>query len=206
MTDSSFFVLLLENIRNTSWLEIIAVFFGILSVWYAKKASILVYPTGIISVLIYVYLCYCSKLYADMGINGVYFIMSIYGWILWSQKNKNKKYRPVTFCNLRFHLLNIIVFVFFFLSLSYVLKNYTDSNVPVWDSLTTALFIVGMLLMALKKTENWIFWIIGDAISIPLYYSKGLVFTSLQYTIFLVLAILGYIEWHRIYFKEKKIG
>jgi len=81
--------------------------------------------------------------------------------------------------------------------LIYVLKNYTDSNVPYWDSLTTAIFIVGMWLMARKKVENWILWIIGDAISIPLYFYKGLVLTSFQFTIFLIIAVLGYIEWKR---------
>ncbi len=199
---NEFFGLLLENILNSSWLEIVAVIFGLLSVWYAKKASILVYPTGIISVLIYVYICFFAKLYADMGINGVYFIMSIYGWIMWTRKTGGQQKRPISICKKKDHWINIAVFLFFFISLSYVLKNYTDSNVPLWDSLTTALFIVAMLLMALKRVENWIIWIIGDVISIPLYYYKGLVFTSLQFTIFLILAILGYIEWYRIYKKE----
>ena len=202
MTWSDFLTLLIDNINNTSWLEIVAVFFGILSVWYAKKANILVYTTGIISVLIYVYICFFAGLYADMGINGVYFIMSVYGWILWSGKKQSNKTRPITFCNLKFHFLNILVLIFFFVVLSFILKSYTDSTVPIWDSITTSLFIVGMLLMALKKTENWIFWIIGDVISIPLYFSKGLIFTSLQYTVFLILAILGFIQWLRIYNKE----
>ncbi len=197
---------LIQNIANTSWLEIIAVVFGILSVWLAKKANILLYPTGIISVLIYVYLCYFAGLYADMGINGVYFIMSIYGWIMWAKKGGEQESRPISVCKVKHHLLNILIFVVSFIFLYYLLKNHTDSNVPLWDALTTAMFIVAMLLMALKKIEHWIVWIIGDAISIPLYFYKDLVFTSLQFTIFLILAILGYIEWHRILKKEKRIA
>jgi nicotinamide mononucleotide transporter len=85
----------------------------------------------------------------------------------------------------------------FFVVLYFVLSQYTDSTVPVWDSATTAIFIVGMWLMALKKVENWIFWIIGDFVSIPLYFYKGLALTSFQFTVFLVLAVWGYIEWRK---------
>lgn len=98
------------------------------------------------------------------------------------------------------------MFIFFFLILSYVLKNHTDSNVPIWDSLTTSIFIVGMWLMAIKKVKNWIAWIIGDIISIPLYFYKGLVFTSFQFTVFLIIAILGYIEWKKQLKESSKIA
>lgn len=203
MNFTEFFEILSNNIADTSWLEVIAVVFGIASVWFAKKANILVYPTGIVSVLIYLYICFFAGLYADMGINFVYFVMSIYGWVVWTQKKGGQDKRPVSTCNLKYHMVNIAMFLFFFIALTYVLKNYTDSTVPVWDSLTTAIFIVGMYLMALKKIENWIVWIIGDAISIPLYFHKGLILTSMQFTIFLVLAVLGYIEWMTIIKKQK---
>ncbi|MBC34934.1 MAG: nicotinamide mononucleotide transporter [Bacteroidetes bacterium] len=190
-----FWDLLYQNIIDTSILEVIAVIFGLLSVWYSKKVNILVYPTGIISVVIYVYICLGAKLYADMGINFVYFVMSIYGWYMWTRKDQNRKVRPISMCTKKEHLINIGMFVFFFLGLSYILTNFTDSNVPIWDSLTTAIFIVGMWLMAMKKVENWLLWIVGDIISIPLYFYKGLVLTSLQFTIFLVIAIAGYYAW-----------
>ncbi len=195
----SFWEILYQNILDTTLLEIIAVIFGIASVWFSKKVNILVYPTGIISVLIYVYICFFAKLYADMGINVVYFIMSIYGWYFWTRKTEGKKVVPISYCTKKEHLINLIMFIFFFISLTYILKNHTDSNVPIWDSLTTAIFIVGMWLMAKKKVENWLFWIAADVISIPLYFYKGLVFTSFQFTIFLILAILGYIEWKQKY-------
>ena len=184
-----------QNILDTTILEIVAVFFGLLSVWYAKKEDIKVYPTGIISVVIYVYICVGVKLYADMGINFVYFVMSIYGWYAWTKKDASKNILPISFCSKKEHLINLFMFLFFLIVLIYALTNFTDSNVPYWDSFTTAIFIVGMWLMARKKIENWIFWIIGDAISIPLYFYKGLVLTSFQFTIFLIIAVLGYIEW-----------
>lgn len=189
------FDLLKDNIVQTSVLEVIAVIFGLLSVWFAKQVKILVYPTGIISVLIYVYLCFFTKLYADMGINAFYFAMSVYGWYNWTRKDQNKKRIPVSRNNLKMNLLNIAAAIGFFFILYFILSTYTDSNVPVWDSITTAIFIIGMWLMAQKKIENWIAWIIGDIISIPLYAYKGLVLTSFQFTVFLVLAIAGYISW-----------
>jgi nicotinamide mononucleotide transporter len=197
MEANSFFDLLLQNIYNTSLLEIIAVVFGLLSVWYSKKVNILVFPTGIVSVLIYVYICFIAKLYADMGINGVYFIMSVYGWYHWTHKPEGKLVVPVQFAGLKLNIISAVATLFSFGVLSYVLSNFTDSNVPYWDSFTTAIFIVGMLLMALKKVENWIYWIIGDVVSIPLYFYKGLVFTSLQFSIFLIIAVMGYVAWRK---------
>ena len=192
-----FFDLFYENLLETTWLEIVAVLFGLLSVWYAKRENILVYPTGIISVLIYVYICFFAKLYADMGINFFYFIMSVYGWVMWTRKDNKKSKLKITSCTLRENVFNFLAFGAFFVLLSYVLVNFTDSDVPYWDSLTTSIFIIAMYLMARKKLENWTAWIMGNIISIPLYFYKGLIFTSFQFSVFLILAILGYIEWRR---------
>jgi len=186
-----------ENILASGWLEAVAVITGLMSVWFAKKENILVYPTGIISVLIYVYLCLSVKLYADMSINAFYFVMSIYGWVKWSRKTGDKLTRPITWASKQEWIISVAGVIIFFIVLVYILKNYTDSNVPIWDALTTAIFIIGMWLMALKKIENWLFWILGDLISIPLFASKGLVLTSIQFTIFLVLAVAGYVEWRK---------
>ena len=205
MDFSQFYDILLENILNASYLEIIAVIFGLLSVWFAKKVNILVFPTGIISVVIYMYICFGAKLYADAGINFVYFVMSIYGWYAWTRVGEQKKERPISMCSKKEHIINIFMFVFFFLILNYILKNYTDSNVPVWDSFTTSIFIVAMWLMAIKKVENWIYWIIANVISIPLYFYKGLVLTSFQFTVFLIIAVLGYIEWKKQFKESSKI-
>ncbi len=178
-------------------LEAVAVIFGLASVWYARLENILVYPTGIVSVIIYVYICFGAKLYADMGINAYYFVMSVYGWIVWSKKVDPTHHIPITRNSLSENISAVIILVLSFFVLRYVLVNYTDSDVPVWDSATTAVFFVGMWLMARKKLENWIAWIIADAVSIPLYFYKGLLLTSFQYMVFLALAIMGYIAWKK---------
>lgn len=195
----------LNNLMASTWLEAVAVFFGLLSVWYARKANILVYPTGIVSVLIYVYICFVAKLYADMGINGFYFAMSLYGWYNWTRKDPKRQTIPVNFCSRSDHLVSFIAALIFFFLIRYLLIHFTDSTVPNWDALTTSIFIVAMWLMARKKVENWVWWIVGDVISVPLYFSKGLVLSSFQYMVFLILAIMGLIEWIKIVEIQKKV-
>jgi len=186
-----------DNLLASSWLEAVAVAAGLMSVWYARREDILVYPTGIVNVLIYVYLCYEVKLYADMSINIFYFGMSIYGWIKWTRKTSDNQTRPITVMDRKEWILSAGGLVLFFFALWYILQKYTDSNVPVWDALTTAIFIIGMWLMAVKKIENWIAWLIGDAIVIPLFFVKGLALSSLQYAVFLILAVMGYVSWRK---------
>lgn len=188
---------IIEGIRQLSILEALGVIFGLLSVWFAKRESILVFPTGIISVLIYVYLCFTTRLYADMSINAYYFIMSVYGWYYWSRKDQTDHQTPITRNTRREWIWSISILVISFVILSQLLIHFTDSDVPIIDALTTAIFFVGMQLMAKKKIENWLAWIIGDFISIPLYYYKGLVLTSFQFLVFFIIAILGYISWKK---------
>ncbi|MCK9291373.1 MAG: nicotinamide riboside transporter PnuC [Bacteroidales bacterium] len=195
MTAFDLWELFLNNIYQTSWIEVVAVFFGLLSVWYSTKVNILVYPTGIVSVLIYVYICFVVGLYADMGINVIYFLVSVYGWYNWLRPTADQKQLPVRFNTRKMQWIGIIASVIFFAVISQILVNFTDSTVPYIDAFTTAVFIVGMYFMAEKKVENWIYWIIGDVVSVPLYFYKGLVFTSFQYLIFLILAVKGLIGW-----------
>ena len=178
-------------------LEATAVFFGLLSVWFAKKENILVYPTGIVSVLIYVHICFGAKLYADMGINAYYFIMSVYGWFVWTRKGTNTEQIPISKNDKTENLVSLIILIVSYVILSYTLSHYTDSDVPQWDSFTTAFAFTAMWLMARKKVENWIAWIITDLVSIPLYFYKGYILTSFQFFVFLGLAIAGYISWKR---------
>ena len=179
-----------------SILEVIATAMGILSVWYARKNNVLVFPTGIISVLIYVYITYEYQIYAEAGINIYYFLMSVYGWILWTSKNKKIKKR-ISENNLRDNIIYISFFLISFLILFFILQT-TDSDVVLLDSITTSLSLTAMLLLARRKIENWIYWIIADIIYIPLFIYKELYVTSFQYFVFLVLAISGYIEWKKI--------
>jgi nicotinamide mononucleotide transporter len=190
-----------ENILNTSLLEFTAVIFGLLSVWFAKQEKILVYPTGIISVVIYVLICYEVKLYADAGINLFYFVMSVYGWYNWAVK-KDQPVLHITNCKRKDWIFLVSLFVLSLLVIIALLKIFKQEDIEYWstlvpyiDTFVTSIFIVGMWLMAKKKLENWIFWIIGDTISIPLFLYKGLAFTGFQFFVFLVLAVMGYISW-----------
>tara|TARA_R100000935_G_C2814958_1_gene156842 strand:- start:520 stop:1155 length:636 start_codon:yes stop_codon:yes gene_type:complete len=178
-------------------LEIIAVIFGFLSVWYAKQDNILVYPTGIISTAIFVYILAIYSLLGDMMINGYYFAMSIYGWYIWTRKIDNTHYTPITKTTKRENKQSVFIFIatLVFVFAIYEIFDKWDSWTAFVDTFTTAIFFVGMWLMAKKKIENWIYWIIGDLISVPLYLYKGLVFTSFQYLLFTVIAIYGYRAW-----------
>ena len=167
-------------------LEVIAVLFGLVSVWFAKKNNILVYPTGIVSTVIYIYLLYKWELIGDLLINIYYTSMSIYGWWLWSQKKENQVEYPIAKVSKKEIGLGIVIFIItvVFVVLVYHFFNKFTSWTAYVDTFTTGVFFVGMWLMAKRKIENWILWIIGDIVSIPLYFSKGYTFTSLQYLIF----------------------
>ena len=189
-------------------LELIAVFFGLLSVWFSKNNNVLVYPTGIINTSIFVYLLVKWELLGDMIINVYYFLMSIYGWYYWTRKSNNEGYTPIT----RIHstdikiILIIIVSSVLFVSYLYSFFEKWSGFVSYVDIITTAIFFAGMWLMARRKIESWFFWILGDIISVPLYFAKGLAFSSFQYLIFTFIAIAGYYKWKSIYNNKKQIS
>jgi nicotinamide mononucleotide transporter len=188
------------GIKNTTLLEFIAVIFGIASVVFSRMENILVYPTGLVNTMLYTYFCFFWwGLYAEGSLNFYYTIMSIYGWVLWSRRNTitNQKKLQVTDSSLQEWLIALLFFIIAWIILYIVLKKYTDSNVPWGDSFASASAYTGMWLMARKKLENWIWWILTNIASIPLYFYKGAVFTSVQYVIFLILAILGYLTWRK---------
>jgi nicotinamide mononucleotide transporter len=186
-------------------LEITAVVFGIISVLFARKNNILVYPTGLISTLIFIYILYNFKLYGEFIINIYYSVMSILGWYLWSRRNNGQEEFPISIMNLKEYKISGLIFTatLLFIALVYhFFDKFTDLTAYV-DAFTTALFFVGMWLMAKRKIENWIVWIIADIISVPLYFYKGLTVSSLQFIVFTIIAILGYKEWK--IFLQKKI-
>lgn len=180
-------------------LEIIAVLFGLLSVWYAKQNLILVYPTGMISTAIFVYLLFQWGLLGDMMINGYYFIVSVYGWYIWTRKVDEDNYTPISITTPREKWISVFIFIgtLIFVYIVYFTFDKWTSWTAYVDTVTTAIFFVGMWLMAKRKIENWIYWIIGDVISVPLYFYKGLTFTSLQYLIFTIIAIFGFFAWKK---------
>ena len=180
-------------------LEIIAVIFGFLSVWYSKQNNILVYPTGIVSTMIFVYLLWQWELLGDMMINAYYFSMSIYGWYIWTRKVDPEHYTPITSTTRKEKIQSVLIFIGTLLFVFAVYEYFDKWNnwTAYVDTITTAIFFVGMWLMAKRKIENWIYWIVGDLISVPLYFYKGLTFTSLQYLAFTIIAIYGYKAWKK---------
>jgi len=180
-------------------LEIIAVLFGLASVWFSKQNKVLVFPTGMISTAIFVYLLLKWTLLGDMMINGYYFIMSVYGWYIWTRKVDSTHVTPISVTTKKEKIYSVLIFLTT-LVFVYAVYNYFDrwnDWTAIADTITTAIFFVGMWLMAKRKIENWIYWIIGDIISVPLYFYKGFTFTSLQYLIFTVIAIYGYLAWKK---------
>ena len=206
-------------------LEFIAATFGVISVVFAKRENILVYPTGIISTGIYVYLLSQWNLYGDLIINIYYTLMSIFGWYMWSKIIDDKQnHIPISRTTLTDKIKAIGIFAFtsifvifvyryydvmpnhlgFSESINFAYTNLTSGQIedfriatPFLDTFTTGIFFAAMWLMALKKIENWTLWIIGNIVSIPLYFAKGYGFTGIQYLIFLILAIQAYKQWKK---------
>jgi len=204
-------------------LELTAAILGVVSVFYAKKENILVYPTGIISTGIYVYLLSQWNLYGDLIINIYYTLMSIYGWYMWSRVIDDEAHHlPVTRSSRidKIKALSIFIFTSIFViavyryynvmpnslnfseSVAYAFEKITSGHLkdfrmatPFMDTFTTGAAFAAMWLMANKKLESWTFWIAVNIVSVPLYFVKGYGFTGIQYFIFLVLAIYGYKEW-----------
>ena len=180
-------------------LEFVAFVFGILSVIFAKKENIWVYPTGLISTVITVYLLYQAKFFGDMTINFYYSIMSIYGWYKWTSKTTE----PNLLITKTSTIEKIIGFVLFLLTLlfTYLVYLFFDYSLEIpnyIDIFTSGIFFTAMWYMALKKIESWILWIIGDCIAVPLFAHRGLGMLSLQYFIFTILAIMAYLQWKKI--------
>ena len=192
------------ELSTHEYLEILAVFFGLSSVWLSKKNHVGVFPTGIISTGIYVYLLYQWGLLGDMSINFYYLIMSFYGWYFWLY-GKNSAPSPISVLTKKEWWVSIVLTLTGMLSIV-ILYHFTerlDTLYAPWDALTTGIFFAGMWQMAKRKVENWIFWIVGDLLSIPLYLAKGHPITALQYAIFTILAILGWLAWKKIYHNNK---
>ncbi|MDB4590730.1 nicotinamide riboside transporter PnuC [Flavobacteriaceae bacterium] len=185
-------------------LEILAVAFGFLSVWFSKQNKIWVFPTGMISTSIFVYLLLKWSLLGDMMINGYYFIMSVYGWYVWTRKIDDTQVTPISKINFKEKKISVAIFFATLLFVFIVYKTFDKWSdwVAYADTITTAIFFVGMWLMAKRKIENWIFWIIGDIISVPLYLYKGFTFTSFQYLGFTFIAIFGYLAWKKNLIKQ----
>ena len=183
-------------------LELVAVVTGVVGVWYAKKENILVYPYGVISVVIWVYLCLIGELYGQSIVNFFYFIMNVFGWYNWSRKKEDQSNAVVITKNNAIQNLYTLIAIVVLTNLLYVvLANFQKISefdfVIALESLITAMNFVSMWLMAWKKLENWLLWIIADIMCIPLFFDKAYYISVVQFTVFIIIAVLRYIEWKK---------
>lgn len=182
--------------------EYIAVFSGIASVWYSRKENILVYPVGLVSTTIYIWLSYKQHLLGEAAVNVYYTVMSIYGWWLWTKKDKeHHQVLHISFSNRWWIIYQFLFFTGFYvvlyISLYYLKQGFAHNAIPWADSFAAATAFTGMWLMAKKKVESWYWWIATNIASVPLYFVKQYVFTSVFYVVLLIMAFFGLAEWKR---------
>jgi nicotinamide mononucleotide transporter len=188
--------------QATTWLEYIAVFSGIASVWFSRIENIWVYPVGLINTLIYIYLSFEFHLPGEASVNFYYTVMSIYGWYIWLKRNKQEqKVLQVSYSDKKMWLYQVLFFLFFYItiyfSLVYLKKEFFEGAIPWGDAFASSTAFTGMWLMTRKKVESWYWWLATNISSIPLYFVKGLVFTSVYYLVLLVFAFWGLAEWRK---------
>ena len=192
-----------EGILQTGWVEAIAVIAGIVSVWYSRKENILVFPTGLVNTTFYIYLSYKGHLFGEASVNLYYTIMSIYGWYLWTRKKEDHQtlVLQITSSNNKEWIQQLGFFIIFYVViyalLSYAKTAFAPEAIPWADAFASATAYTGMWLMAKKKVESWIWWILTNIASIPLYFVKGYAFTSVQFLVLLILAIAGLVSWRK---------
>jgi nicotinamide mononucleotide transporter len=192
----------LEGMIHTSLLEYLAVFAGIASVWLSKKEHILLYPVGLINTVIYVWLSLQAHLVGEASVNLYYTVVSIYGWVIWSKKDTQDHHilrirqssGKEWFGQVSFFL---VCYVVLWLALRALRQSFAPGAIPWADAFASATAYTGMWLMARKKVESWIWWMLTNLASIPLYFSKGFVFTSVYYVILLFIAWFGWLEWRK---------
>ena len=192
----------LDGIHNATALERIAVVMGIVSVWLSKKENIWVYPVGLINTTIYTYLSFIYHLGGEASVNFYYTVMNVYGWILWTQKTETQEHLlKIKFSTKKEWWYQILFFGAFYMliyfSLVYLKANFWEGAIPWADALASASAFTGMWLMTRKKVESWYWWIFTNICSIPLYFVKGLMFTSVYYFILLIMAFGGWAAWRK---------
>lgn len=192
---------LIQFIQETSFIEWCGVITGVLCVWLASKNNILNWPIACVSVIIYIYIFFHAKLYADAGLQVYFLVMNIYGWYYWSRP-KNEQQQPITRIKKQELVLSIIGISLFTWLLGTLLFKHTDASFPFIDSFCTAISLVAQAWLARRILHNWILWIIVDIIYIYVYFSKELYATGLMYALYIFIAMSGYFAWRKIYHEQ----
>ena len=186
---------------NASYIEVLGALLGLAYIFLSVRQNILTWPVGLLTSALYVYVFYASKFYADMALQVYYVLVSIYGWYYWLKGNPAGQGKvaavPVERTPLRYWVPILALSVALFLLIAFVLKDYTDSPIPVWDALTTALSIVATWMLARKYLENWLLWIFIDLLSAVLYGVKNLWPTVVLFIVYTIMAVQGYFSWKK---------
>ncbi len=183
--------------------ELIGFVSGVICVYLVVKQNIWNWPVALVNAFFYIIVFYQARLYADMGLQVIYIILSIYGWYEWLHGGKDHGKLSVTRTRASEGLLLTLIAVVSTLGVGYFLTAYTNADLPYWDALTTVVSLCAQFLMARKKLESWVLWISVDIIYIGMYYYKALYLTMLLYAIFLVLATAGYFAWRKSFLEMK---
>ena len=190
----------IEGMKQTTWLEFIAVITGIVSVWFSRTENTWTFPIGLINTTVYVWISVKGNLFGEASVNFYYTVLNIYGWILWTKKDAHKHHVVnIEYSNTKQWIQQIAFFAFFYIAiffiLTYLKKSFAPGAIPWADAFASATAYTGMWLMAKKKIESWYWWIATNIASVPLYFVKGYVFTSVYYFILLIMAFFGLVEW-----------
>jgi nicotinamide mononucleotide transporter len=187
-----------------NYIEILATLTGFIYIFYSIKSDKLLWVFGFISSAIYVYVFLRSGLFADMGINFYYVVVSVYGWVHWTRrKSASQKEIPISLTNSKEAIIICIATLGLFAIIVFILKNFTNSTVPYMDAFTSAASITATWMLARKMLENWLFWIVVDAISVGLCLIKGLYPTAILFLVYTVLACAGFFEWKKLWKKQE---
>lgn len=195
--------LFIEQIKETTWVQWLAVALGVAEVLLARVNNIWLYPTGILATVLSIVLLMEAQLYAESALNVYYVVMSIYGWVYWIKKRDQPPVK-VAWSNKNEWLISLAISLGGWAVLYMLLKNFTPSNVPVWDAFVSSTAWAGMWLLARRKIENWIFLNISNLFAVPLLFYKKLPMFAILTVFLFIVACFGYFEWKKVLKKDRR--
>ena len=189
---------ILQFLISDKSLEVIGLIIGLLYLYFEYKASIWLWPIGVIMPIVYIIIFYQNKLYADMAFNGYYLFASIYGWYIWANSLQKKDQGVISHLPKKYIAGLSATFVAIFAIIAFLLIRFTDSDVPYGDSFTTTLSILAMWMLAHKYIEQWLLWLVVNAVTAALYSYKELNITVILFVVNFFVSILGYMKWKKM--------
>ncbi|MDQ2177622.1 nicotinamide riboside transporter PnuC [Marinifilum sp. D714] len=186
--------------------EIIGTILGLLFLYLEIKQNKWLWPVGLLTSVMYIYVFFVAKLYADMSLQFYYVFISIYGWILWARGKQQEKELPVIRLNMNLFLKLLVTSIAIYALIAFILVNFTDGSIPYWDAFTTALSIVATWMLARKILEQWLVWIVVNSVSLGLYIYKDLNFTAILFFFYTTMAVVGYLQWKKDMLRSQAIS